>query len=109
MVDRGICVRCSKEHSCWIPKKVDKVALGERLSRSDWFQLLNLKSGLFVKVRLSDGKIVFKQSVGAYKNIPLYVREESELELEMVAREFLPDSMVDNLLGKVKVNMGGDE
>jgi len=102
-VDRSVCARCNKEHSCWIPKKVDAVALGERLARSDWVQLLNPRTGMYVKIRLSDCKMVHKKSEGAFKNISLYVREDIE-EVERVAREFLPDSMVDNLLGEVEVD-----
>lgn len=108
VVDESVCARCSKEHSGWIPKKVDRVALGERLAQSDWFQLLNPRTGLFVKVRLSDGKVIHKLTKGKFKNIPLYVRDESELELEAVVRDYFPDSMVDNILGKVKVDLSGD-
>jgi len=94
-------VVCDKEHSRWVHKKIDAVALGERLARSDWFQLLNPRTGLYTKIRLSDCKMVHKKSEGAFKNIPLYVRDECELQ--RVVREFLPDTMVDNILGEIEV------
>ncbi|MHA1285831.1 MAG: hypothetical protein ACTSPB_00380 [Candidatus Thorarchaeota archaeon] len=108
VVDRSVCAVCDKEYSRWIAKKVDDVALSERMDRSDWFQLLNPRTGMYVKIRLSDCKTIHKKSEGAFKNIPLYVREDIE-EAERMAREFLPASMVDNILGKVKVDSSGDE
>lgn len=95
-LDRSVCARCSKEHSGWSPKPV--VGVEERLGRSEWIQLLNPRTGHYVKIRLFDAKVVHKKSMGMFKNIPLYIR--GKLVSEKVMCEFLPEGMIEPYVGK---------